>query len=601
MSAKSTWFWSCLAAGLFAFILFHARHRPDLSPRAQRILPRLRLASVTSVQVEAGPLLIRAGRTNDVWRLLSPLTYPAQTISIEGLVSFLEQLTPSTYISPSDLRSRPGAEEQYGLAKPRVSIFLQQGDAPTQIRLGTNTAWGDKVYLQVVGDPGVYVVNAELMKYIPRSVNDWRDTTLINLTRLAFDRLAVTNSAKPSVALVLQRDATNRLWRMTWPLQARADNRRIEECLAKFQTLRIQQFAPQELKADAEALGFSPPGLELAIGQGTNTLTLLQFGRSPTNAPDQVYARRVGDTTIFTVTTNLLAPWLVSLNDFRDPHLVTLAGSVEAIGVRGEDSFSLQHQTNDLWRVLPEGEEAFPADAALVTNLLATLTNLQIIGFVIDAANPPELLAHGLTTPLLQFFLTNAVPAGSVPGTNAPVLHLNFGFGTNQLDRVFAQRVDENSVYAVSTNDFERLPAASFQLRERKLWNFSETNVARLTIRQRGKALELIRNGDHSWSGSAALAQDGGAAVEETVRGLGQLAAGAWVGHGEQCRARCGFVEADYQITLELKNGEKRTVEFGREAPSTAYYAAITLDGQPWVFELAWKLYRDVAYYLSAF
>ena len=37
--------------------------------------------------------------------------------------------------------------------------------------------------------------DADLLKFIPRRADDWRDTTLINLQGLAFDRLAVTNGA----------------------------------------------------------------------------------------------------------------------------------------------------------------------------------------------------------------------------------------------------------------------------------------------------------------------------------------------------------------------------------------------------------------------
>ena len=601
MSAKTTWLWTCIAAVLFGFIFFFERHRTDLRSSPQRLLPSLRPAAVTSVLVEAGPLLIRANHTNDLWQLVSPLTYSAQAISVEGLLSFLEQLTPSTFITPAQFRSLPDAEAQYGLAKPQASLSIQQDGAPIQIQIGTNTAWGDKVYVRLVGNPGVYVVTAELMKYIPRTASDWRDTTLINLSRVAFNRLAVTNNGKPSVAFVVQRDEPSGLWRMTWPQPIRANSRRIEECLAKLQSIRIQQFLAEDLKTDAETLGLAPPSLELGVSLGTNTLTLLQFGRSPTNAPDQVYARRAGDTTVFTVTTNLLAPWFASLNDFRDPHLVTLTTGIESIGVHGDDNFSVVRQTNGLWNVMPEGTAGYPADLAMMTNLLYSLTNLQIAAFVMDAANPAELLSYGLAAPRLQVWLTNAPAAGSPAPSNAPTVYLKFGFGTNRADRVYAQRADENSVYAVTTNDFARLPSASHELRERKLWNFSETNVARVTIRQRGKILELVRNANHSWSGSTSVAKDGGVAAEETVRGLGQLTATAWVGHGEECRARCGFAAADYQITIELKNGEKRTVELGREAPSGTYYAAVTLDGQPWIFELAWKLYRDVAYYLSAF
>ena len=45
---------------------------------------------------------------------------------------------------------------------------------------------------------------------------------------LAFDRLAVTNGAK---IFELRADATNDLWRMVYPLQARANNAKTDQSL----------------------------------------------------------------------------------------------------------------------------------------------------------------------------------------------------------------------------------------------------------------------------------------------------------------------------------------------------------------------------------
>ena len=56
------------------------------------------------------------------------------------------------------------------------------------------------------GAEGVDVVGTEIFKLIPRQKNDWRDTALLNLKDVAFDRLTVTNGSK---VFELQRDATN--------------------------------------------------------------------------------------------------------------------------------------------------------------------------------------------------------------------------------------------------------------------------------------------------------------------------------------------------------------------------------------------------------
>jgi len=35
-------------------------------------------------------------------------------------------------------------------------------------------------------------------------------------------------------------------------------------------------------------------------------------------------------------------------------------------------------------------------------------------------------------------------------------------------------------------------------------------------------------------------------------------------------------------------------VEFGAEAPSSCEYAAVIFDGQPWILEFPWPLFRDI-------
>jgi hypothetical protein len=69
------------------------------------------------------------------------------------------------------------------------------------------------------------------------------------------------------------------------------------------------------------------------------------------------------------------------------------------------------------------------------------------------------------------------------------------------------------------------------------------------------------------------------------MHNLAQLTATNWVAHGLQSRAPYGFSDNSGQITLELKNGAKPFVELGGPSPAKSLYGAVTLDGEPWVFE----------------
>src|SRR6202040_2982836 len=130
-----------------------------------KVLPNLKAASVTSVQVRpAVQWQIRIQRTNGLWQLTEPIRYPAQASSIQDLLTALERLTPATYIARQELKNRPQADEEYGFGGPQATIIIQQGDYFVQVLIGTRTAPGDQVFLQVVGDEGVHVVDAELLK-----------------------------------------------------------------------------------------------------------------------------------------------------------------------------------------------------------------------------------------------------------------------------------------------------------------------------------------------------------------------------------------------------------------------------------------------------
>jgi len=120
--------------------------------------------------------------------------------------------------------------------------------------------------------------------------------------------------------------------------------------------------------------------------------------------------------------------------------------------------------------------------------------------------------------------------------------------------------------------------------------------IAGATIRKDGKACQVIRKERYKWSlapGSQGIIKNE-IGLEETVRGLATAAAAAWVARGETNRARYGLRDGSLQVTLEFKTGDKAIVEFGAEAPSSCEYAAVTFDGQPWILEFPWPLFRDI-------
>jgi hypothetical protein len=579
-----------IAAILFALIFFFERQQRHANAEPAQILIHLQPQLVTSVQIiPAGVLEIRADRTNQMWLLTKPIVYPAQPAAVEALLDALQKLTPATRLGAGELRERPDAEKEFGFDSPQISLVIEAGEQRWQLLVGNKTAPGDQVFLRVVGVEGVFVTDADWLKFIPRAVNDWRDTALVNVNQINdCDWIVVTNGAK---IIELRRGATDHLWRMIRPLQARADGDRITDALQRLQTARVSQFVTDDPKADLSAFGLQPADLNLWLGRNTNFVTAIHTGRSLTNDSLQIYAKREGWNAIVTTAGEPLSPWRGAVNDFRDPHLLELTAPVAEIESRGGQNFILRQQGTNDWKVAGEN---FPADTESVQQFIKTLAGLRVVEFVKDVVTAPDLQTYGLASPSRQIILRSA--AGD---TNAVIAQLLYG--TKQTNEVFVRRADEGFVYAITMEDFNRLPDAGWEFRERHIWNFTENDVTQITLHQNGRTRTMIRDGANQWSlapGSQGMINP--PAIEETAHRLGELTAAGWVGRNVTNSAQYGFKPDNLQIAVELKNGEKHTVDFGFELPNAqTALAAVTLDGERWAFVFPPVLYQFVLSYLT--
>ena len=589
MNSKNTFFWFVLAAFLFAFIFFFERHLHPPAPGPALILSGLKPGEVTSVQISpAAAFEIRASRTNDSWRLTKPIIYPAQPAAIEILLAALQKLTFATSLSASELREHRTAEADYGFENPQFSILVEAGEQQWQLKVGNKTAPGNQVFLRVIGVEGAFVADADWLRFIPHSADEWRDTALVDAGG-SIDWIVLTNAAK---VIELRRDATNHLWRMVRPLSARADSERINAVLQQLQGARVSQFVTDDPKADLAAFGLQPADLDLWLGRGTNFVAGVHVGKILTNDSTQIFAQREGWNAVLATAKEPLSPWHGAVNDFRDPYLFELTRPVAEIEVRGSENYTLQQRGANGWAVVGE---KYPADAESVQELVKLLAGMRIADFGEDVVTTPDLQSYGLATNVSRQIILRS-RAGD---TNAVITQLLFG--ATRTNEVFVRLADEDFVYGLALADYNRLPEAGWEFRDRRIWSFSETNVAQITLRQNGQTRQLVRNGPNEWSlapGSQGIINP--PAIEETAHRLGELVAAGWVGSNITQPENYGLSTNNLSITFELKNGEKHTVGFGTPAPDIhSALAAVTLDGEHWAFVFPPVLYQFVLSYLT--
>jgi hypothetical protein len=269
-----------------------------------------------------------------------------------------------------------------------------------------------------------------------------------------------------------------------------------------------------------------------------------------------------------------------------------MLGPIESIRIIGQDDFTMQWETNNLWYVLPHN---FPADQLMATRLARTLSELQAVSIddTVSAANAES--AYGFKEPARQFIISWTP---SSKATNPPT-KLDFGISTNS--EVYARRSGEFPLYKIAPSDYEALPTASWEMRERRIWNFDVNDVVRLTIQQDGKTREIVHNGTNGWRippGSTGDIND--SAIEDTMNQLAQLKAFSWLGHGADKLAGCGIDAKAYQLTIELKNGQKLAFQLGKETRLGSAFASVILDEEPWIFEFPPDVLPSVLYALKS-
>lgn len=586
-----------LAAGLFLYILAFERPWGGGPPpaAADALLQRLNPTTVTRIEIVSTQETFRVERAGATWQMTAPVAYPAEPAAINRFLEVAAQLRRLSTIAARDLSSQPRGLSDFGLQPPRTTLKFHQYTDALELRIGARTPVGDQLYCQLAGVDGVQVIDAAFLEYLPRSANDWRNRDLLELRGLAFNRIEVRSG---SLGFELQRDPTNQHWQITKPPPAkRADNARINFITQEIQKWRIREFVTDTVSTNLETFGLQPPEAELLFGQGTNDLLTVQFGRSPTNNPSLVYARRLSHTNIVLVASDWLNALRRPVNEFRERRLLSFnPAAVDQIQIRADETFTLHRETNQAWRIVEPVNR--PADNGLVSNLVESLGTLEVVegeGFVKDVVT--DFSPYALATPLKQYSLLSITTNGGVITTN---LLAQLSLGTNhQLDKLFARRPDENSVYAIALGESQRLPRQLFQLRDRRIWSFTTNQVTGIHIRHQGREVEFVRNAKDVWTiatNSQGLIKNV-FSLEETVYRLGHLRADAWVAKGADKLPRFGFAEVDHRLDLQLRAGETNqtlTVRFGRLSPLRRPYATVLLDGEPVVFEFPQSLYQDV-------
>lgn len=606
MNWKSTWCLLATTLGLFAFIYFYERHIGKVAPPPPpaNLAPGLDPASVSAIEVISGSATNRVELRDAQWRLVQPLQYPAEKLYIEAFLKTCAELVPHTSITARATETQPQGVADYGFDPPQIKIRITQRSGDIVIDVGKKSPSEKFVYVRADGTEGIEIVDADFLNHIPLNSKGWRDRSLIALNEAPFDRLGIKFG---SGGFELSRAGSNTTWSITSPPPAkRADNYRVPMLIQFLLSQRIADFVTDDPKADLALYGLKPPAAQLAFSSGSNDLAVVQFGGSPTNQADFVYARRLSHTNIVLVPKGLLNDMNTPFSWFRDRQLISfLPDTIQQIEIMADEAIALRRQTNHAWTIV--SPFPMPADNELVGRFMTNLMSLRVVtnGWVKDVI--ADYSQFGLAPPRSSYSLFTEATAGA---TNIPFATIAIGNQpTNEFDTVLARRLPEEPVYKTSLGDVNRLPTKAFKLRDRQIWNFDRAHAKSITIRQSGKERKLVRSDNpkaiDKWviaPGSSGIIHE--TAIEAVTLQLSQLRAADWAHQSEDPRflSLLGFTDQCHTISIEtLENGVTNVyqVRFGKTVPPNIKYAAVKLETRTTVFQYPLADYQTIAQFLS--
>ena len=434
---KSTIALIVVLVGLGAYIYFVTWKQPgstEASSKQEKVFASLETDKIEEVKVksEKGETTT-VKKENGAWQMTAPVATKADESEVSGITNSLGQIAVTRVVdeNPSELK-------EYGLATPRIEInFKASGDKDyRKLYIGDKSPTGGDLFAKRNDEKKVFLIPAFQESSFNKDTFQLRDKSLWKFERDKVDSVDLTAGGK---TLALARASGE--WKITRPLEARADFGTVEGLIGRLQSAQMKAFiADQPTPADLKKYGLEKPDVTVNINAGSAKATLLVGGKAEDNT---VYVRDASRPAVMTVESSLVDELKKGSDEYRKKDIFEFrsfnANRVEFTRNGETIAFEKTKGTGDKdpdkWkRVSPTPGDV---DKDKIEGMLSRLSNMRAASFAASDAKT------GLDKPALS------VVAKFDDGKKED----RVTFGKNGGD-VYASRPGEPGAAKVDTSDF---------------------------------------------------------------------------------------------------------------------------------------------------
>ncbi len=368
------------------------KEAPTSDKKLEKVFPGVEADKIDQITIksESGDRTT-VQKQSSKWQVTAPLTAAADEGELSGLTSNLSSLEMQRVVDeqPSDLK-------QYGLQPARVEVtFKAAGGQQRHLLVGQKTPTGTDLYAKLPDKPRVFLISSYLDATFNKSTFDLRDKTVLKFDREKVDTLEIAGADR-----TLKFSKKGADWRMTAPVDARADFGAIEGVIGRLNTAQMKALTAPDA-TDLKQYGLDKPAYTVRLGAGS-AQAALAIGKSA--GEGVFYAKDLSRPMVFAVESALLDELKKPADDFRIKDLFDArAFNINRVEVtRGGQAVAFEKSKGaakgnepppDVWKqVSPSAKDV---DSSKMDALITALTNARATSFVEKTA------ATGLDTPEL--------------------------------------------------------------------------------------------------------------------------------------------------------------------------------------------------------
>ncbi len=458
MRLRNTAILALVVAALGAFVWLYeirgADERADRAAAEKRLFPDVEAAQISLITLTTKDgKEARLERVEGAWKLLAPISFPADHATAESLASALATLQSEAAIDD------PAPLAEYGLEGP-PRVRFRAGDRELELRVGGRSPLGGNTYAATAAAKPVYAVAGYRATALERNLDDLRDKRVMRFERDAVVELRVR--WKDGAARLVRDDQDPEVWRLAEPLAAAADAGAVSKALSDLEFLRASGFDDAPDAAVRKALERPELAVELVTrADGKEGVARLALGAAKEGSRP---ARGSASEAVYRLPGGALDDFPRSVLGWRDKEVARFLPSearrfelaFHAEGA-GESLLVSGRREGEAWKTEPE-----VLKAGAVESLLGELSGLEAQAIAAESMGERERAGLGLAPPraVVRVF------GGPEPGSDAPLAEVHLGVARPE-SGIAAKRPDRETVYWLPFERGEQIPVSAEALRER--------------------------------------------------------------------------------------------------------------------------------------